>query len=559
MKKTLFFLLAVVPAFAFAQKVAVTWTNGDNVAVVTGDDAYTAMVTPTYAMGGSLTNDGVMASSNADTGYSSVTYNPTFTKYKPSTQVSAKTAGHSVAFMVTPAAGHKFKPTRISFDAAKVGTDGGNAIVCTKLSGGVEKDVDVITPLRNKVADKNPNAYSHHSYSVNDYNSETGFLILLYIENVATAKSMAFRNVVIEGELDSEIYDASHYLSSLTCQANIGAGTEEVDLFPIVKSLKNDEMIRYSKKVYGDPDGFAASLEVGLAEGYSVSADYSADTHLLKVNVKNDGNVEFSFNVGFSVTNIQPRGKATPLKRGLVAVNLSQSGGSGNLVSWRARKTDDRSYKYMIYRGTSATSINTKVGNSFIDGKTNYLDTSGSTSSYYRLEVRNGKGKIVERDTCKAWGSQVTYIDLEGGAPTDIWGRGATYTPNDASVCDMDGDGEYEVILKWSPSNEKDAASSGKTSPEYYACYKMSGKRLWILTGGPNMFSSAHTSPFVAWDLDGDGFGEFVIKTGHGAIDGEGNYLSRDNDPTGNYLGSNGKQTSGEEWITVFDGCTGAE
>ena len=50
-----------------------------------------------------------------------------------------------------------------------------------------------------------------------------------------------------------------------------------------------------------------------------------------------------------------------------------------------------------------------------------------------------------------------------------------------------------------------------------------------------------------------------MIKTGHGAIDGEGNYLSIDNDPTGNYLGSNGKQTSGEEWITVFDGCTGAE
>ena len=251
--------------------------------------------------------------------------------------------------------------------------------------------------------------------------------------------------------------------------------------------------------------------------------------------------------------------KATPLKRGLVAVNLSKSGSSGNLVSWRARKTDDRGYKYMIYRGTSATSIKTKVGGGFIDGKTNYTDPNGTTSSYYRLEVYNGNGEIVERDTCKAWESQVNYIDLEGGAPKDIWGREATYTPNDASICDMDGDGEYEIILKWSPSNEKDAASTGTTSPEYYACYKMSGKRLWILTGGPNMFSSAHTSPFVAWDLDGDGFGEFMIKTGHGAIDGKGNYLSVDKNPTGNYLNSRGKQETGEEWITVFDGRTGAE
>ena len=252
--------------------------------------------------------------------------------------------------------------------------------------------------------------------------------------------------------------------------------------------------------------------------------------------------------------------KATPLKRGLVAVNLSQSGSSGALVSWRSRKTDDRGTKFKLYRGTSAKFINTKInGGNFIDGKTNFTDPNGTASSYYRVEVYNGNGEIVERDTCKAWESQVTYIDLEGGAPTDIWGRGATYSPNDASICDMDGDGEYEIILKWSPSNEKDAASTGTTSPEYYACYKMSGKRLWILTGGPNMFSSAHTSPFVAWDLDGDGFGEFMIKTGHGAIDGLGNYLSVDKNPNGNYLNSRGKQETGEEWITVFDGRTGAE
>lgn len=560
MKKIFLFLVALVPALVFAQKVKVTWANADNTVVVTGDAGYTDLVTPKYAMGGQLANDGVMNGSNADEGFTSVTYDPVFTMYKPAAQVSAKTAGHSVAFMVTPAAGHKFKPTRISFDAAKVGTDYGNAIVCTKLSGGTEKDVDVITPLRNKVDASNSEAFSHHTYPVNDYNSETGFLILLYIENVANNKAMAFRNVVIEGEMDAEIYDVSHYLSSLTCQANLGDGAQEVDLYTLAKSLKNAETARYAQKVYSEPSDFVAALQSGLADGYSVSTDYNATTHLLKVDVLSNGEVEFTFNVGFSVSNMQPHGQATPLKRGLVAVNLSQSGASGNLVSWRSRKADGRDYKFRIYKGTSATKINTKMnGVNFIDGRTNFLDTSGSTSIYYRLEVYNGDGEIVERDTCKAWSSQVNYIDLEGGAPTDIWNRGASYTPNDASICDMDGDGEYEIILKWSPSNEKDAASTGTTSPEYYGCYKMSGKRLWILTGGPNMFSSAHTSPFVAWDLDGDGFGEFMIKTGHGAIDGEGNYLSVDSNPTGNYLGSNGKQTSGEEWITVFDGITGAE
>ena len=121
----------------------------------------------------------------------------------------------------------------------------------------------------------------------------------------------------------------------------------------------------------------------------------------------------------------------------------------------------------------------------------------------------------------------------------------------------MDGDGEYEIILKWAPSNEKDAASSGTTSPAFYSCYKLNGKRLWMLHTGPNMFNSAHTSQFIAWDFDGDGFGEFMVKTGPGAVDGEGNYLSLDSNPTGNYLGSNGKQVSGPEWISVFDGRNG--
>ena len=559
MRKVLLFLVALMPAVMYAQKVQVTWTNGDATAVVTGDAGYTEMVTTAYTMGSKLTNDGLMTKSNADTGYETVTYDPAFTKYKPAEQVSAKTAYHNVAFMVTPTSGHKFKPTKISFDAAKVGTDAGNAIVCTKISGGTETDVDVITPLRNKIGQGNSTGYSHHSYYVNNYNSEKGFLILIYIENIANTKDLAFRNVVIEGEIDSEIYDASHYLSSLKCKGNIGAGKEELDLYDAIKSLKYGETVRFGKKVYSDPTDFTATLQEGLPDN-SVKTEYDANTRTLKVNVMNGEEVEFMFYVGFTVTNTPPKGKATPLKRGLVAVNLSQSGGSGNLVSWRSRGYDNRNYKFKLYKGISAKTINSNVNSgNFIMGKTNFADTNGGTSTYYRLEVYNENNEIVERDTCKAWSSQVTYIDLEGGAPTDIWGRGATYSPNDAAICDMDGDGEYEIILKWSPSNEKDAASTGTTSPEYFACYKLNGKRLWILTGGPNMFSSAHTSSFVAWDFDGDGYGEFMLKTGHGAIDGEGNYLSVDKNPKGNYLNSRGKQESGEEWITVFDGRNGAE
>ena len=250
--------------------------------------------------------------------------------------------------------------------------------------------------------------------------------------------------------------------------------------------------------------------------------------------------------------------KPVALKRGLVAVHLN----SGNLVSWRARKADDRNCKFRLWRGTDAGSQTGKVNaGNFIMGKTNFLDGSGKANNYYRLEVYDGSNNIVETEVSgPAWTNQTKYITLQGGAPTDPTSAKATYTPNDASYCDMDGDGEYEIILKWRPSNEKDAASSGTTSPAFYSCYKLDGTRLWMMHTGNSMFNSAHTSQFIAWDLDGDGYGEFMVKTGPGAIDGKGKkVVMAGDDPNKSWKGSNGKQTSGPEYITVFDGRDGSE
>ena len=254
----------------------------------------------------------------------------------------------------------------------------------------------------------------------------------------------------------------------------------------------------------------------------------------------------------------QEQASPTALKRGLMAIHLS----SGNLVSWRARKADTRNYKFLLWRGTTADAQTMKVnGGKTIVGKTNFLDTSGKAGNYYRLEVIDDNGQVVETEISEpTWENQTKYITLQGGAPTDPTSAKATYTPNDASYCDMDGDGEYEIILKWSPSNEKDAASSGITSPAFYSCYKLDGTRLWMMHTGPNMFNSAHSSQFIAWDLDGDGYGEFMVKTAPGAIDGKGNYVIMDGDnPNASLKNDNGKQTSGPEYISVFDGRTGAE
>ena len=541
-------ILSQLPLSLFADHVEVKWVmdKKDNLGTATLTAGAADYVTPAFALGANLTATATMTGSNADAGYTAVTYSPVFTQLTPKTRVTQKTAGHSVTFTVTPTAGHTFKPTAIEFDAVKCGTDGGNFDVYVKNGTAAESALaTAVVPLRNKVTSGNPNAYSRHTYALSDVLVQSGkaFQLTLYVYNFngqdnENPKSIAFRNVVVSGETDEPIWDASHYFTSASCSAG--------NLLDVIGALRNGATATWAQKLYGDPVDFS----VTAADGYTATVTYQ--NKVATLTALKEGRAVFSVSVRFVVSYIQPRGEAQPLNRGLLAVKVS----GGVLVSWRLRAADNpQDIRFRLYRGS------TLITKKPVCGKTNYLDTGGTASSVYTLEAVDGEGRLLDRQAgVKAWSSQTQFITLQGGAPTDPTSAGATYTPNDASFCDMDGDGEYDIVLKWAPSNEKDAASSGTTSPAFYACYKMDGTRLWMLHTGANMFNSAHTTPFIAWDLDGDGYGEFMVKTAPGAIDGEGNYVLLDGDsPTANLKGGRGKQDHGSEYITVFDGMTGAE
>ena len=552
-----------------ANAVKVTWelSNVKNLAAatVTGDEANTSLLTTSYQQGSKIAAVAAMTGSNADEGYEAVAYNPSFTSYTPTTRVEAATSGHDISFGVKPSAGHKLKLTRVSFDCARVGTDGGGVDAVVKLPDGTTQKLSPVTILRNKVGSGNATGYAHNEFDIADVMvSDAGMQLVLSIYQLngtdnANPKSMAFRNVVVEGVVDEEIFDVSHFLSDLTCKVKTGSDdAATTSLFNLVKDLKNTQSARFGTRLYAQPTDFVATLRPSLGAGYDAVTFYDAATNTVTVGIRCGGSKLMSFSVRFSVSNLPPKGQPTALKRGLMALHTS----SGNLVSWRARKSDSRNYKFRLYRGTKADTQTTRVNSgNFIMGKTNFLDSGGNAGNFYKLEVYDDQDQVVETEVSgPAWDGQVKYITLEGGAPTDPTSAKATYTPNDASFCDMDGDGEYDIILKWAPSNEKDAASNGTTSPAFYSCYKLDGTRLWMLHTGHNMFNSAHTTPFVAWDLDGDGFGEFMVKTAPGAIDGQGNYVLLDgDDPNASLKSSRGKQDHGSEYITVFDGTTGVE
>lgn len=544
------------------QQVSVKWelSDVDNLALssVTGDDGYTGMISSAYANGSAISRVQQLAKSGASSGYEAVDYVPPFASYFVTTKVKDKTKGHNLELSVAPAQGHTFKPVKVAFDACKVGTDGGGIDVYIVGADGSEIALAKgVTPLRNRVDASNPHAYSHHEFLVNDMLVDQNFTLKLYIHNIngvdnSSPKSIAFRNIVIDGAVDEAIFDASHFVTAITCKAPDGS---TIDLTKYVASLSNGETAAYPEVIEG---AHPADFAVVCADGYHANVDYensTANVHVLDA----DGAEVFSFAVRFTVKQQIEKPEPKPLNRGLMAVSLDGAGmGKGNLVSWRHREADDYGVKYKVYRGESPEGPFLVLQRGmFVVDRTNINDINGSASNYYKLETYDEYGRLLETEISgKTWDNQTLQIPIS--APTDTR-NGVLYNPNDASYCDMDGDGEYEIVLKWSPANEKDAASSGTTSNPIFDCYKLDGTRLWRIDLGHNFFTSAHTIQFIAWDFDGDGFGEFMCKTAPGTIDGQGNYvLLGDDDPTANWLNSRGKQVEGPEYITVFDGMTGA-
>ena len=562
MRKLLTLIALFVGLTAYAQQVSVKWdlSNVNNLASasVSGDAAYTNLLTTNHTKGDKIADVTALTASSAADGYTAVPYEPPFASFRVATKTTAKTSGHSVSFSITPKSGHKFKPTKISFDACKVGTDGGSLDVYTRIGRNTENALSTVLPLRNRIDASNSTGYSHHDIVVNDVVVEgDGFAVIIYLYNIngidnTSPKALALRNVVIEGAVDEEIHTADHYISSLSFNHN----GETVDITSLIQGQKNGASLRYTEKLSAQPTDF----NVVCAEGYTADVDYTAPT--ARVSIKKNGSEVFFLNISFTVAaNAGNKPAAKPLKRGLMAVHLTDAEGAskGNLVSWRHREADGTGVKYRLYRGTSPDGTFSLIGRgSYTIDRTNYEDASGTANTYYKLCVYDKYGELIEEEISgKTWDNQTMTIPLN--VPIDKV-NGATYAPNDASICDMDGDGEYEIILKWSPSNEKDAASSGTTSNPIIDCYKLDGTQLWRIDLGPNFFTSAHTIQFIAWDFDGDGYGEFMCKTAPGTIDGQGNYvLLGDDDPKANLLSGRGKQDHGGEYITVFDGTTGAE
>jgi len=254
------------------------------------------------------------------------------------------------------------------------------------------------------------------------------------------------------------------------------------------------------------------------------------------------------------------------LSRGLVAVN---QGGGKVFVSWRMFGTDEDKIAFNLYRETDGKAV--KLNDKPISNVTFFVDEKADLKKANAYFVRAVSGKKESETSAKftlpADSPTRQYLSVPLQTPNG-------YTPNDASVGDLDGDGEYEIVLHQA-GRGADNSRAGFTSEPILQAYKLDGTLLWTINLGKNIREGAHYTQFMVYDLDGDGRAEIACKTADGTVDGKGKIIGdKDADwrfKTGETLdginrpGETGRRNAegyilrGPEFLTVFDGLTGAE
>jgi len=240
--------------------------------------------------------------------------------------------------------------------------------------------------------------------------------------------------------------------------------------------------------------------------------------------------------------------QAEYLDRGVIAM----PSGSGVYVGWRMLGDDPSNIAFNVYRN------GTKISASPVTNSTNYFDASGTTNSAYTVRPIINGAELTANAAKATWTNPYLLVNLQkpsdGTTPS---GESYSYSPNDLSVGDLDGDGQYEIIVKWDPSNAKDNSQSGYTGNVFIDAYRLNGNRLWRIDLGKNIRAGAHYTQFMVYDLDGDGKAEVAMKTAPGTRDAYGAVLGGSNANT-DYRNSSGYVLSGPEYLTIYNGETGA-
>jgi len=227
----------------------------------------------------------------------------------------------------------------------------------------------------------------------------------------------------------------------------------------------------------------------------------------------------------------QPGGEA--LDRGLVARPLARG---GVYVGWRLLASDPGNVAFNVYRRTHQTEA-VKLNGEPLRKTTDFVDDSAVAGREHAWLVRpvvGGKEGSPSREVWATPGGKTephVTIKLQGN-----------YTFQKVGIADLDGDRQYDVVIKQPGDNIDPYVKYWKPSPDTYKleAYRHDGEFLWRYDLGWAIERGIWYSPYVVYDLDGDGKAEVAVKTGEGD--------PRDPD---------GRVRTGPEYLSILDGSTG--
>jgi len=243
--------------------------------------------------------------------------------------------------------------------------------------------------------------------------------------------------------------------------------------------------------------------------------------------------------------------KVEYLDPGLIVVPAEDQ---GMAISWRWSGLDEQRAIYKVY----------KNGEFYRSARPNdptfMIDINGLPTDTYQVKTFVDD---AEKDASKVvQASEKPFLSIPLNTPSSGFVDGVeySYSANDASAADLTGDGQYELIVKWEPSNAKDNSQAGKTGDVLIDAYTMEGELLWRINLGKNIRAGAHYTQFMAFDFNQDGRAEIAMKTAEGTMDGRGNYVCSDTvecDNDADYRNDGGYILAGPEFLTMFDGVSG--
>jgi rhamnogalacturonan endolyase len=250
---------------------------------------------------------------------------------------------------------------------------------------------------------------------------------------------------------------------------------------------------------------------------------------------------------------VSGRREMESLDRGVVAFNQ----GSGKVyVGWRMFGTDPGTIAFNLYRSTGGAA-EIKLNTAPITATTDYADSGvdlTKSNAYFVKAVIGGAEQAASAAytlPANTPAQQFISIPLRDG--------GLNYAQ--ANVGDLDGDGQYELVVKWSESANVDPGShTTATAIVHVDAYKLNGTFLWRVDLGWNLESGSDFTPLLVYDVDGDGKAEVITKTAEGTKDGTGVTIGdTDSDGKTDYRNSDGRVLSGPEFMSIYRGTDGKE